>query len=151
MFIHTVALAAAAPAAKPVGLGASLTVGAAFAIIAVFSQWLVKKRARDKGVAKVLLWCGWVFAALGGEALSRELPNTIGVSSLGAVVVSLAMLGLIIVDVKDGRPDWPAMLCVLAAPFFMRLAGGTAGQLFDTILNIIAALNQSIAGPFFGG
>jgi hypothetical protein len=120
--------------------------GLGMVIIAVATQYLLKKRLKHAKVSKAFMWIAWIFAAIGGEAMSRQVGNTAGVTSGGAAIVSVVMLLVLIVDVADKRPDWPAFVVTITAPWFMRLAGGQAGQLFDAILTPIQAIGQTIAG-----
>lgn len=118
--------------------------GTGLVIIAVAAQYLLKKRSKHPKVSRALMWVAWVFAAIGGESMSRQVGNTAGVTSAGAAVVSVVMLLVLVVDVADKRPDWPAFIVTIVAPWFMRLAGGPIGALFDTILAPVQAAGQAI-------
>jgi hypothetical protein len=120
--------------------------GTGMVIIAFTAQWLIKKRLKHPKLGRAFMWIAWITATIGGEAMSRETPNTIGITSAGAVVVSIVMLFFLAVDVADKRPDWPAFIITITAPWFMRLSGGTAGQMFDAVLSPIQAVGQALAG-----
>ncbi len=120
--------------------------GLGVVIIAFAAQWVLKKRLKHQKVGRVFMWIAWVAAAIGGEAMSREVGNTAGVTSAGAVVVSVVMLLFLAADLADKRPDWPAFFIIITMPWFMRIAGGGAGQVFDAVLSPIQAAGSTVAG-----
>jgi hypothetical protein len=124
----------------------SIGLGAALIVVALTAQYLIKKRVKHPKVARVYAWIAWVFAALGGEAVTASVGNGIGVTSAGAAVVSLVMLLVLVCDIADKRPDWPAFIITVTAPWFMRLTGGPLGSLFDAILAAPHAVNQAVGG-----
>lgn len=118
-----------------------------FLILIGFSaQYLIKKRLQDKKLRTVYMWIAWVFTLLGGEAISHTVGNSVGVTSAGAIAVSLVGLLVVAADVKDKRPDWPAVILVAILPWFMRLSGGGFGTVFAAILTPVQAINGSISG-----
>jgi hypothetical protein len=123
--------------------------GAALAIIALTAQYLIKKRIKNQKLARVYAWIVWIPAALGGEAISSSVHNTVGITSAGAAVVSVIGLLFLIVDIADRRPDWPAFIITVSVPWFMRLTGGTLGALFDLALAAPHAANGAL-GTFMG-
>ena len=123
--------------------------GAALIIIGLTAQYLIKKRLRNAKVARVYAWIAWVFASLGGVAASSTVGNTVGVTATGAAVVSAVMLLVLIADVVDKRPDWPAFVIVVTVPWFMRLSGGTAGQFYTALLYPLDQAN-TVVSTFFG-
>jgi hypothetical protein len=120
--------------------------GVGMVIIAFAAQYLLKKRLKHPRIARGFMWIAWVTATIGGEAMSRQVGNTAGITSRGAAVVSIVMLFFLIVDVADKRPDWPAFIITITVPFFMRLTGGVAGHVFATILAPVQALGTILAG-----
>ncbi len=119
--------------------------GLGMVIIAVAAQYVLKKRAKHPQVSRALMWMAWITATIGGEAMSRQVGNTAGVTSGGAAIVSVVMLIVLIVDVADKRPDWPAFIITITAPWFMRLTGGGIGGIFDAILSPVQAVGSTIA------
>lgn len=111
-----------------IGLGAGLI------IIALTTQWIISKRLKNQRVSKVYSWIAWVFALLGGVAISTDLGPQIGITSAGAVIASIVMLLFIGADLADRRPDWLAFILICLVPTFMRMSGGGFGALFDVIL-----------------
>lgn len=119
--------------------------GVAMVVIACAAQWLLKKRVKHQKVGRALMWIAWIFAAIGGEAMSRQVGNSAGVTSSGAAVVAIVMIFVLVVDVADKRPDWPAFIVTITAPWFMRAAGGGAGSIYDAILAPVQALGTTVA------
>jgi len=120
--------------------------GLGMVIIAVTFQYMLKKRLKHQKVSRAFMWFAWVFAAIGGEAMSRQVGNTAGVTSAGASLVAFVGLIVLVVDVADKRPDWPAFIVTITMPWFMRLAGGSIGGIYDAILSPIQAIGRTIAG-----
>jgi FtsH-binding integral membrane protein len=118
--------------------------GTGLIVIAFAAQYLLKKRNKNPKMARVLMWVAWVTAIVGGEAMSRQVGNSAGVTSAGAAVASVVMLFFLAVDVADKRPDWPAFFIAIIVPWFMRGTGGTVGQLFDALLAPIQALGTAL-------
>lgn len=129
-----------------IGLGA----GTALIAVAFAAQWLLKKRLKNQKVAKFYMWAAWILAALGSALAAPATGNSVGVTSTGAAVASLILIGVLIVDVADKRPDWPAFLIIVAAPWFMRWTGGPLGQLFDVILTPMSAIAAGVLGVIGG-
>jgi hypothetical protein len=119
--------------------------GLGVVIIAFAAQYVLKKRLKHPKVGRVFMWIAWVFAAIGGEAMSREVGNTVGITSAGAVVVSGVMMIFLVADLADKRPDWPAFFIIITMPWFMRLTGGDIGQIFDAVLSPIQAVGSWLA------
>lgn len=119
-------------------------IGFGLVIIALAAQYLISKRLKNANVSKVYSWIAWVAAVLGGVAVTTDIGNAIGVSSGGAAIASIVMLLFIGVDIADRRPDWTAFILICLTPTFMRLTGGSLGQIFDAFLSpfdgIIAGL-----------
>ena len=109
-------------------------IGAGLIIIALAAQYLISKRLKNQKVSKVYSWIAWVCAVLGGVAATTGIGNAVGISSAGAAIASLVMLLFIGVDIADRRPDWPAFILICLTPTFMRLTGGTLGQLYAAVL-----------------
>jgi len=122
----------------------SFGLGTGLIVIAFAAQYLLKKRNKNPKMARILMWVAWVAAIVGGEAMSRQVGNTAGVTSTGAAVASIVMLFFLAVDVADKRPDWPAFFIAIIVPWFMRGTGGTIGQLFDALLSPIQALGVAL-------
>ena len=120
--------------------------GAGMVIIAFAAQYLLKKRLKQPKVARVFMWIAWITATIGGEAMSRQVANSAGVTSAGAAVVSIVMLFFLVVDVADKRPDWPAFFITITVPWFMRLTGGELGVFFDAILAPVQQAGSTLAG-----
>lgn len=120
--------------------------GLGMVIIAFAAQYVLKKRLKHPKVGRVFMWVAWVAAAIGGEAMSRQVGNTVGVTSAGAVVVSVVMMFFLAADLADKRPDWPAFFIIITVPWFMRLTGGGIGGIFDAILSPIQAAGSTISG-----
>jgi hypothetical protein len=143
-------LAAPAPdVAPPKGApptGLTISFGAGMVTIAFAAQYLLKKRLKNPRVARIFMWIAWVAATIGGEAMSREVGNTAGITSAGAAVVSIVMLFFLAVDVADKRPDWPAFFITVTVPIFMRLTGGGLGTLFADALSPVRAVGTALAG-----
>lgn len=119
--------------------------GLGMVIIAFAAQYVLKKRLKHPKVGRVFMWIAWVTAAVGGEAMSREVGNTVGITSAGAIVVSVVMMFFLIADLADKRPDWPAFFIIITMPWFMRLTGGDIGQIFDAVLSPIQAIGSWLA------
>lgn len=150
--LHELILAAPA-AVTPKGVGhagantfLNVSFGSGALILAFAAEWVLKKRTKHPKVSRALMWIAWVFALVGGESVSREFPNTMGVTSAGAAVVTIVMLFFIAADVADKRPDWTAMILTATVPWFMRLTGGTIGHLFAAVLSPVQALGLLISG-----
>ncbi len=124
----------------------NFTFGTGMIIIAFAAQYLLKKRVKHQKVGRALMWIAWITATIGGEAWSRNIGNTVGVTSTGAAVVAIVMLFFLAVDVADKRPDWPAFIITVTAPWFMRLTGGGIGAVFDALLTPIQYVGTWIAG-----
>lgn len=119
--------------------------GLGMVIIAFAAQYVLKKRSKHPKVSRALMWLAWAAATIGGEAMSRQVGNTAGVTSGGAAVVSMVMLIVLIVDVADKRPDWPAFIITITAPWFMRLCGGGIGTFFDAVLAPVQSVGSALA------
>jgi hypothetical protein len=145
LFGGYLAAPAAAPSPGGPSTGLTITFGAGMVIIAFTAQYLLKKRLKHPKVARIFMWIAWVTATVGGEAMSRQVGNTAGITSAGAAVASLVMLFFLIVDVADKRPDWPAFIITVTVPWFMRLTGGGLGHLFATVLSPVQALGSALA------
>lgn len=115
--------------------GLHIGLGTALIIIALSFQYLITKRVKHQGTRKVYAWIAWLFAAVGGAAVGTDIGHQLGVTSIGAAVVSCVMLGFIWADLRDHRPDWPAFILVTLAPNFMRLTGGGVGTFFHFLLS----------------
>lgn len=109
-------------------------IGFGLVIIALTAQYLISKRLKNQKVSKFYSWIAWGAAVLGGIAITADLGNAVGISAGGAAIASLTMLLFIGVDIADRRPDWTAFILICLAPTFMRLSGGTLGQIYDVIL-----------------
>jgi hypothetical protein len=126
-----------------IGLGAALiTIGLSF-------QWLISKRVKNQKLRKTYAWIAWIFAAIGGAAVGTDVGHQLGVTSIGAIIVSFVGLGFIVADLWDHRPDWLAFILVTVVPSFMRLAGGGFGALLHALLTPLDALVK-VAGSLFG-
>ncbi len=119
--------------------------GLGMVIIAFAAQYVLKKRLKHPKVARAFMWIAWITATIGGEAMSRQVGNTAGVTSAGAAVVSIVMLFFLVVDVADKRPDWPAFFITISAPWFMRLTGGGLGAFFDAVLAPVQSVGSALA------
>lgn len=110
-----------------------LTIGGAAGLlaIAVVAQWLLKKRAQHKGARVGLMWIAWGFAVAGGLALSVPWGSTAGITRTGAAVIAAVGIMVLVVDVLDKRPDWPAFACAALVPSFIAFAGGTSSVITE--------------------
>lgn len=109
-------------------------IGFGLVIIALTTQYLISKRLKNQKVSRFYSWIAWANALLGGVGIATDIGNAVGVSAGGAAIASIAMLLFIGVDIADRRPDWPAFILICLTPAFMRLSGGTLGQIFDAVL-----------------
>lgn len=129
--------------------GFQLTVGAALVVVGLVAQWLIKKRLQHKDVKKIYMWIAWIMAALGGTALSINVGDFAGVTSIGATVISCLGLLWIVVDLADKRPDWPAFILITIIPSFMKASAGLLGKFFDLLL-LLPSQFTIHAGTWFG-
>lgn len=113
-----------------------VSLGVGLIAIALTAQWLISKRLKHQKVSKVVSWIAWIFAIVGGTAVTSDISDAIGVTSAGAAAASVVMLLFIVVDIADKRPDWLAFILICLAPTFMKLAGGGIGKVFDVLLAI---------------
>jgi hypothetical protein len=114
--------------------GIEITIGAAFIIIALASQFILWKRAKDNTMRRILAWLAWSFGYIGGCAVATDIGATTGITTVGAFVASIIMLIVIMVDIRDKRPDWPAFILIILVPAFLNLVGGWLGDLFGLLL-----------------
>jgi len=129
--------------------GMHIGLGTALIVIALSFQYLITKRLKDAKLRKAYAWIAWIFALIGGAAVGTDIGNQLGITSVGAIIASFVMLGFIVADLKDHRPDWPAFILVTLAPTFMRLSGGGFGSFFHLLLTPLDALVK-VAGGLFG-
>lgn len=120
--------------------------GLGLIIIALSAQYLIWKRLKNQKVSKFYSWVAWVFAVLGGVAVTGDLGNAVGVTAGGAAVASLVGLLFIGVDIADRRPDWLAFILIIVTPTMMRASGGTLGTLYDGILMPLDLLLGGLRG-----
>lgn len=113
---------------------AELSIGVVLITIALTSQYLLTKRVRHAKVRLVYSWLAWACAYAGGVAVAPDLGNAVGLTALGAFLVSCLLLLFIAADLADRRPDWLAFILICVAPAFMRGTPGPAGDLFDLLL-----------------
>lgn len=111
-----------------------VSLGAGLILIALTAQYLIWKRSKNQKMNKAISWIAWVFAVVGGTAVTADIQDTFGVTSAGAAFASIVMLLFIAVDIADRRPDWLAFILICLAPTFMTLAGGKIGNFFDFML-----------------
>lgn len=128
--------------------GLHIGLGTALITIALSFQYLITKRIKHQKAKKVYAWIAWFFAAIGGAAIGTDLGHQLGVTSVGAIITSFVMLGFIVGDLLDHRPDWPAFILVTLAPTFMRLSGGGFGTFFHLLLAPLDALVKVVGGLF---
>jgi hypothetical protein len=127
------------------GLGA----GGGLIIIAFAAQWLIKKRLKNPKFQTFFRWVAWIFAVLGSAIAAPLTGNSIGVTSIGAGVVSCVLILGIVCDLADKRPDWPAFIMIVILPWTMRWTGGIVGTVFDAALTPASYLGNAI-GTLFG-
>ncbi|MEU8158067.1 hypothetical protein AB0B94_30810 [Micromonospora sp. NPDC048986] len=109
-------------------------IGAGLIAVALAAQWLISKRLKNQKVSKIYSWIAWCLAVLGGVGITTGFGDAMGIGAGGAGIASLIMLLFIGVDIADRRPDWTAFILICLTPSFMRLSGGTLGQIYDGIL-----------------
>lgn len=119
-------------------------VGATLILIGFTAQWLLKKRLQNAKFRQFYMWVAWSMALLGSAVVSPTVGNSIGITSVGAAVVSVLMLLALGVDFADKRPDWPAFFIIVLVPWFMQYTGGKLGQFFDVILLPLNQLGQLV-------
>jgi hypothetical protein len=127
----------------------NVSLGAGLLLIALTCQWLIAKRLKHQKIAKVYSWIAWILAVIGATKAADDIGNAVGATSASAVIVSCICLLFITVDIADRRPDWLAFALIVITPAFMRLSGGTAGQLFDIMLKLPDMAGDSL-GAFLG-
>ena len=127
-----------------------LGIGGMLIAVGFVAQYLQKKRIQHAKAKPVYRWVAWGLA-VGGSAIASPQNNfgAHGITSAGAGVVSVVMLLVIVADLVDKRPDWPAFILVVVVPWFMRATGGAAGAFFDFVLAPAAWLGGSV-GSLFG-
>lgn len=122
-------------------LGVAVGSAVGLLAIAVVAQWLLKKRAQHKGARVGLMWIAWGFAVAGGLALSVPWGSAAGMTRTGAAVVAVVGLMVLIVDVLDKRPDWPAFACAALVPSMIAFAGGTGSVVQQVTALVSSAVN----------
>jgi len=127
-----------------------ITIGTGLLLIAFTAQWVLKKKLQDKGLRTVYMWIAWIFAIAGGLSISTDVGRQIGLTGLGASIVSFLGLLLLAADLKDKRPDWGAFLLAAVLPLLMKLSSGPLGQIYKVLLFPFQALAAWI-GHGFGG
>lgn len=127
-----------------------ITVGTGLLAIGFTAQWVIKKRLQDKALKQIYMWIAWLFAIGGGLSISINVGQQLGVTGLGASVVSAVGLLFLAADLKDKRPDWPAFFLAAILPMFMQLSSGPLGAVFHAILTPLKAL-AAYLGASIGG
>jgi uncharacterized membrane protein YhaH (DUF805 family) len=126
----------AAAAAKPSAV-LDISIGVGLLIIALTAQVLIWKRLQDAKLRTVYAWIAWTFAVIGGTAMSSSVGSSLGITGSAAIFMSLMLVLILIVDLKDHRPDWPAFVIIIVLPTLMRLSNpGPIGDLFALVLKV---------------
>ncbi len=120
--------------------------GVGLIIIALSAQYLIAKRLKHQKVSKFYSWVAWVFAVLGGVAVTGDLGDAVGITAGGAAIASLVGLLFIGVDIADKRPDWLAFALIIVTPTMMRASGGTIGVIYDGLLLPLDAILGGLRG-----
>jgi vacuolar-type H+-ATPase subunit I/STV1 len=127
----------------------NISIGVGLVAIALTAQWILNRRLKHAAVSRAYSWIAWVCAYLGGAAVTVDLAHRVGITASGAAVAAFLMLLVIVADLADRRPDWPAFILIILAPTFMRLAVGDAGELYAVLLAPADAALRTV-GPFLG-
>lgn len=127
-----------------------ITVGTGLLAIGFTAQWVIKRRLQDKALKQIYMWIAWLFAIGGGLSISVNVGQQLGVTGLGASVVSAVGLLFLAADLKDKRPDWPAFFLAAILPMFMQLSGGPLGTIFHAVLTPLKAV-AAYLGNGIGG